>query len=104
MALFRDMYPTRVIASEHDFLELERMLIEAIARGFAKEIVVNRKLRPEQIIGLQRELWFLDIESGEIHSLTFPHETLMWKLGEYFPGRNRSDIFHYSMIWHKWQS
>jgi hypothetical protein len=74
MSLFRDMYPTRVIASHHDFHELERMIEQSVQRGFVKEVLVHRRLRAGQLPSNQSERWFLDVESGEIYSLQDPGE------------------------------
>jgi hypothetical protein len=74
MGLFRDMYPTRVLASHHDFRELERRVEQAIQRGFVKEIPVHRRLREGQLAVIESERWFLDLESGEIYSLQAPWE------------------------------
>jgi hypothetical protein len=74
MSLFRDMYPTRVIFEGRDLHELERMLDQAIQRGYALEIPVSRKLRAGEIPWRPRERWFVDTESEEIYSLIYPDE------------------------------
>ena len=71
MSLFREMYPLREIASRHDLHELERMVDQAIQRGFVREISVSRTPRQGQIASHLLERWFLDIESGEIFSLIY---------------------------------
>jgi hypothetical protein len=74
MSIFRDMYPTRVIFAGRDLQELERMLHQAIQRGFVREIPVSRRLRVGEIARISRERWFVDTESDEIYSLTYPDE------------------------------
>jgi len=74
MSIFREMYPIREIASRNDLHDLERMVDQAIQRGFVREISVSRKLRPGQIANHPFERWLLDIESGEVFSLVYPDE------------------------------
>jgi hypothetical protein len=74
MSLFREMYPLRHIESRRDLHELERMLDQAIDRGFAREIFNQPQLRLGQIASHLFERWFLDVESGEIFSLVYPGE------------------------------
>jgi hypothetical protein len=73
MGIFREMYPLHVIESIRDFHEIERMLSEAIGRGYVLELPVNRKLPPGFYSG-SRERWFLDLETEEIYSLRNPEE------------------------------
>jgi len=74
MSLFREMYPLREIVSSHDLHELERMVDQAIHRGFVREVSVSRKTHPEQIANRSFERWFVDIESAEVFSLVYPNE------------------------------
>jgi hypothetical protein len=74
MSVFSDMYPLRVIASHRDFQEIERMLSEAMDRGYVREVVVSRELPPNHLYSHVPERWFLDPESGEAYSLTVPRE------------------------------
>jgi len=74
MSMFRDMYALRAVESQRAFVELERMLSEAIQRGFVREIPVTRQLPEGQLYPHATERWFLDIDSGEIYSLSDPGE------------------------------
>ena len=71
MSLFRDMYSMRVIHSLYDLHELERMLGQAIERGFAQEIFVSRNPISGQVVSNRLERWFADVESGDIYSLQY---------------------------------
>lgn len=70
MSIFEEMFPYRNFEFMRDVNELQRMLSEAISRGFVEEVtpIAHGKL-PEL-----PEKWYRDKESGEIYSLTLPWE------------------------------
>jgi hypothetical protein len=48
MSIFQEMWPQRTFATMREHTELQRMLSEAIARGYVEEIPV---LRPQAWLG-----------------------------------------------------
>lgn len=69
MGIFREMYEQRVFASDRDYWELRRMLLEAISRGYVEPVPVMKPHR----FAPKRE-WHRDKETGEIYSLDAPEE------------------------------
>ena len=70
MSIFEEMYPYRNFEFRRDFDELQRMLGEAVSRGFVEEVhVVGNGKVPQ----LDRK-WYRDKETGDIYSLTLPWE------------------------------
>jgi hypothetical protein len=67
------MHETRVVEPGFDYRELRRMLSEAIARGYVEQIPV---MKPHPFVR-DRE-WYRDKETGQIYSLTPPHERPGW--------------------------
>jgi hypothetical protein len=67
MSIFEEMYPYRHFDSWRSFTELQRMLGEAITRGFVEEIPV---MKTHPMIRVVK--WYRDKESGEIYSLVPP--------------------------------
>ena len=74
MSIFHDMHPLHAIESNWHFRELERMLSEAIDRGFVQEIPESRRPTPTFYHVDHSERWFIDYESGDIYSLHGPGE------------------------------
>jgi hypothetical protein len=74
MSIFQEMYPLHRIESEWHFHELERMLSEAIARGFVHEIPVSRRPTLKRYYTNPTVRWFIEYESGDIYSLLGPGE------------------------------
>jgi len=68
MGIFKEMYEGRHFESARDYVELRRMLSEAVERGFVEQ--VPRKW----ITWSQEEVWYRDRETGEIYALTGPSE------------------------------
>ncbi len=65
MSIFYDMHQRDRFFSWWEFTEVQRMLREAIERGFVEEIPVSI-IRPY----LSSETWYRDKATGEIYSLT----------------------------------
>jgi hypothetical protein len=68
MSIFEEMYGNRQFQSWRDFHEVERMLAEAISRGFVEEISVMRDFKTYPV----HEKWYRDKETDEIYSLVEP--------------------------------
>ena len=67
MSIFRDMHGKRIFDSQKEYAELQRMLAEAISRGYVEQVPV---MKPSQFSPLQK--WYRDKESGEIYRLDPP--------------------------------
>jgi hypothetical protein len=67
MSIFQDMYEPRTFLSRTDYLEVLRMLSQAIERGWVEEIPVSIK-RPVA----WNERWFREKETGEVYLLEIP--------------------------------
>lgn len=82
------MYEPKFVESRWHFRELERMLSEAMDRGFVREIPVTYR-HPEQHYYDPPERWFIETQSGTIYSLSSPGERScgVWQpvLPEYLP-------------------
>lgn len=68
------MYEPKFVESHWHFTELERMLSEAIDRGFVREIPVPYRSTSELRYSDSSERWFVECESGAIYSLCAPGE------------------------------
>jgi hypothetical protein len=68
MGIFKEMYDERHFESARDYVELRRMLSEAVERGCVEQ--VPRKW----ITWSQEEVWYRDRETGEVYALTGPPE------------------------------
>ena len=87
MSIFVEMHSGKHIESSEDFDELQRMLAEAIDRGYVEEVPVMKKHPMVHVIN-----WYRDKESGEIYSLVppdFPARGRWEKVD--IDGLNRSD-------------
>jgi len=73
MAIFKDMHESREIGSRRDFEELQRMLSEAISRGYVEQVPV---MKPSPF--LSRQTWYRDKETGQIYSLVPPDDRGGW--------------------------
>jgi hypothetical protein len=69
MSIFREMHPTITVNPGHDYLELKRMLSEAIERGYVESVPVMIKRN-----FANPETWYREIETGIIFALTHPEE------------------------------
>lgn len=67
MSVFEEMHPRRQFSSWREYDELNRMLGEAISRGFVEEVPVMRSSTTPN-----REKWFRDNETGDIFRLLEP--------------------------------
>jgi hypothetical protein len=73
VGIFKDMHEAREIGSQRDFKELQRMLSEAISRGYVEQVPV---LKPNRFS--PRKTWYRDKETGQIYSLDPPDERGGW--------------------------
>ena len=69
MSIFRDLHPYRWFHSWREFDEVNRMLREAIERGYV-EIITPLK-HPTYLP--DRDGWYRDKETGEIYRLISPN-------------------------------
>jgi hypothetical protein len=67
MNVFREMFDNDKFESLREFTELQRMLRQAIERGYVEEVPVTLKREVSQV-----EHWYRDKETGDIYSLTPP--------------------------------
>jgi hypothetical protein len=67
MSIFKEMHPYWQFDSLREFTELQRMLMEAINRGYIEEVPVMNK-HPM----LSTEKWYRDEQTGEIFCLVPP--------------------------------
>jgi hypothetical protein len=67
MNVFREMFDNDKFESLRDFTELQRMLRQAIERGYVEEVPVTLKREVSQV-----EHWYRDNETGDIYSLIPP--------------------------------
>jgi len=68
MSIFYDMHQRNSFDSWRDFTEVQRMVKEAIERGFVEEIPVSI-VRPLP----SSETWYREKATGEIYSLAEPN-------------------------------
>jgi hypothetical protein len=69
MGILKEMHEGRTIPSPRDFHELQRMLAEAITRGYVEQVPV---IKPNRYV--PNETWYRDKETGQIYSLHPFHE------------------------------
>jgi hypothetical protein len=67
MNVFREMFDNDKFESLRDFTELQRMLRQAIERGYVEEVPVTLRREVSQV-----EHWYRDKETGDIYSLIPP--------------------------------
>jgi hypothetical protein len=67
MNVFREMFDKNKFESLGEFTELQRMLRQAIERGYVEEVPVTLKREVSQV-----ERWYRDKETGDIYSLIPP--------------------------------
>jgi hypothetical protein len=67
MNVFREMFDNDKFESPREFTELQRMLRQAIERGYVEEVPVTLKREVSQV-----ERWYRDKETGDIYSLIPP--------------------------------
>jgi hypothetical protein len=65
MSIFKEMHPYDGFGSPQQFAELQRMLSEAIAKGYVEEIPVMIVRKVPYI-----ENWYREKETGEIYVLS----------------------------------
>ncbi len=73
MTIFKEMHEQREISSKRDFVELKRMLSEAISNGYVERIPV---MRPSKFLPDQE--WYREKETGEIYYLVPPSDRGGW--------------------------
>ncbi|HET9695299.1 MAG TPA: hypothetical protein VFP40_00450, partial [Terriglobales bacterium] len=73
MSIFREMHEKRVVDSQREYLELRRMLEEAIDRGYVERVPV---VNPSRFVPIQE--WFRELETGQIYRLVPPDERGGW--------------------------
>jgi hypothetical protein len=66
VSVFKEIYPFRQFHSWRDFHEVERMLSEAIRRGFVEEVPMQGTGRAPS------EVWYRDKETGVVYTLIPP--------------------------------
>ena len=71
MNVFREMFDNDKFESLREFTELQRMLRQAIERGYVEEVPVTLKREVSQV-----EHWYRDKETGDIYSLIPPNRLL----------------------------
>jgi hypothetical protein len=64
MGILKIKHEGRTIPSPRDFHELQRMLAEAITRGYVEQVPV---IKPNRYA--PNETWYRDKETGQIYSL-----------------------------------
>ncbi len=69
MGVFKDMHEQRTVDPGRDYLELRRMLSEAIERGYVEQVPVMKR-HPMSL----RDEWYRDKETGEIYVLIAPDD------------------------------
>lgn len=75
MGIFQEMHPQRTFASRREYLELCRMLSEAIANGYVEEVPV---INDGRIWGSEQH-WYRDKQTTEMYRLVAPAErSLGW--------------------------
>jgi hypothetical protein len=67
MNVFREMFDNDKFESARESTELQRMLRQAIERGYVEEVPVTLKREVSQV-----ERWYRDKETGDIYSLIPP--------------------------------
>jgi hypothetical protein len=70
MNIFQEMFNRHKFDSFRDFTEVERMLQQAIGRGYVQEIPVTLAREVPQV-----EHWYKDIETGDVYCLIPPEQT-----------------------------
>jgi len=73
MSIFHEMYEGSSFPVDWQYLEVKRMLSEAMSRGFVRQIPA---LRPDGVIAGGLEEWYQDNETGEIFGLVAPEERM----------------------------
>ncbi len=66
-SIFEEMHPYRHFDSWRSFTDLQRMLREAIDRGYVEEVPVMKTHAMRRVVN-----WYRDKESGDIYSLVPP--------------------------------
>lgn len=67
MNVFQEMFDRSKFESLREFIELQRMLRQAIERGYVEEISVALRREVSQV-----ERWYRDKETGDVYSLVPP--------------------------------
>ena len=67
MNVFREMFDNDKFESLRELTELQRMLRQAIERGYVEEVPVTLKREGSQVVQ-----WYRDKETGDIYSLIPP--------------------------------
>jgi hypothetical protein len=67
MNVFREMFDRDKFESLLEFTELQRMLRQALERGYVEEVSVSLKRETAQV-----EHWYRDKETGDVYSLIPP--------------------------------